>query len=466
MCGGPVEPHDTERRELWAGTVGGLRVSIAAELRGAHIPASWSDRGSVEEHDAFELIERLTVEREGGPARRTDTTPIPHELAPSGRDAEPLREAMRGLSVTTCPLTRGRAHGLAYRIGSNGWNVLWEVGARAIRAPLGEVGATCDDVVRALPDRDAFLAEHPGSATACLALHEVGRRDLLASCYLRAAPRDGWRPPDLPEHGLAPGGPVTPTSDPTVDHDELVGHIAAEPSAVAAIEAALFASESPRREWMRPLVRAGRVDAVIERAAAQCADPARPCSRDLESALLGSLAERELDATRCMGVSRLAAAFLARGEPERAMGAVVGSFRCDGPELRPALMEGLGHATAPEGTTSVRTAEDMRFVDAACRPTGTSIHGGCASLPRFAGAWLARHCAPEAVTRAAEVAASRPREPFDPGLDQRLDGALRVLGACDANAFESAIAHLPEREHPTTRTKALLRVLYRPPPWL
>jgi hypothetical protein len=91
--------------------------------------------------------------------------------------------------------------------------------------------------------------------------------------------------------------------------------------------------------------------------------------------------------------------------------------------------------------------------------------GMCESLPRYAGSWLARHCSPNAVAVAAKAASDSGRA-LDPRTDMVLDGALRVLGACDEKAFERAIAAAPE-DSPTiaiadSRGKNKLRAIFLP----
>jgi hypothetical protein len=121
------------------------------------------------------------------------------------------------------------------------------------------------------------------------------------------------------------------------------------------------------------------------------------------------------------------------------------------------LITGLSVATSPETKIGLPDSIAYSLVDSNCQPftsnTGREVSSLCESFPRFAGTWLGAHCGADAIVAATKIANGRPRTPFDPREDQVLDGALRVLGACDKAAFESVIAHVPD----TTISEADIR---------
>lgn len=149
----------------------------------------------------------------------------------------------------------------------------------------------------------------------------------------------------------------------------------------------------------------------------------------------------------------------------RAFTIVRGAFTCDTPELRALALEGLGTSTSEDLATA--STRRVGGVDPDCRAYLSSgapeVSGRCLSYPRWAGTWLAARCNDGASARALEIAGARPRDPFDPLADPLIDGALRVLAACDVAGFEQAIAHLPETSIAASHVRGRdeIRAMYR-----
>ena len=63
-------------------------------------------------------------------------------------------------------------------------------------------------------------------------------------------------------------------------------------------------------------------------------------------------------------------------------------------------------------------------------------------------------------------AAATAKPDLDPRTDMVFDGALRVLGACDGGAFETAMANAPDipgkKMNADARGKEKLRILFLP----
>ena len=158
-----------ETRELWRGTVDGIDIVIGAERRA---PVGWTETIST-------WNARL---------------PAPRHRIPGPPEAPLAREPS---AIVVCPIVSG----VAFRIEDRPWRVLWVLAGRVFDAAPPLEGERCDELA-AVPDRHAWLAEHPGGATTCLALDEEGDRIDALDCLERAPEAD------LPLEG-APAGPPT-----------------------------------------------------------------------------------------------------------------------------------------------------------------------------------------------------------------------------------------------------------------
>ncbi len=159
---------------------------------------------------------------------------------------------------------------------------------------------------------------------------------------------------------------------------------------------------------------------------------------------VGSLAARLEDEVVC---TQVIDAYLRWLEDPGNASAVLGGARriagCGTDDRFAALMRaGLGRRTLPEGTE----AGDTCGVGAILR--GTYRTTVCASFPRFAGSWLADHCDEAANDRAWTLARERLDAEAHVHDDAILDGSLRVLARCDADALD---AELLRREREDVR---------------
>jgi hypothetical protein len=464
--GATGSPEAAEHRELWRGAVDGAEVVIAAELRAWHVEGHMGpELRWVEARDFVALYESVAITRAGRDVPRFDAAEIPVELPPAPVDLAAGRASLAALPVLTCPVE----HGLAYRLGER-WAVLWVLGDRVLRAAPPIDARSCEGL--SLPARDEWLAAHPFGATTCLALDDAGSRGAAIACMAQGVDGDL-----LPAEPLPPSGPLElrARAVPHVDRDLMRGRIdgddAARESYVTHLLALVEPTDPTRAAARIATLSPPHRTELVSRIASRCEDPAAACTAamlqlaDYASRSVGALGE-----AGCASLDRLAAVVRARHEPEplrRVLPLVRGSFRCDGPALRALALEGLGTATSEDVHLSSPDARHYDTVDPDCRPYladgAREVGATCESYPRWAGSWLAARCGEDAVARARELAASRPRAPFDPREDQVLDGALRVLGACDAAAFEEAIAHVPETTlaMADVRSREHLRAVFR-----
>ncbi|MCZ7681419.1 MAG: hypothetical protein M5U28_22555 [Sandaracinaceae bacterium] len=174
-----------------------------------------------------------------------------------------------------------------------------------------------------------------------------------------------------------------------------------------------------------------RIDDFLERSASAC--ESRCEGWRLEA--IGALAGRRGDAALCDRA--LATARRAIEDPEAdaadALRLIRGVVECGSVDaVRSALIAGLSRGTTGEGAPDGTCSAD------AIRP-GTYRTTVCASLPRYAGAWLGAHCHPDAVQRAHEVLRSVPDAELAPHAHELTDGSFRVLSRCDRGGLEAAL---------------------------
>jgi hypothetical protein len=280
------------------------------------------------------------------------------------------------------------------------------------------------------------------------------------------------------------GRPSTVASEVTRrDNDELGRRIVGQPESLAELEElaldSAFSAQNVEKTYalVSLLDAAGRRPAFIERLIERCADPGEPCGDDALELVRASIAVNgtaRVTPEDC-AVGAAAIGSLLEGGDERAVSAAFavtrGLFVCEQPAMRRLALLGLDVATEPDKTLPDPAYSSYGSWLADCMPTTTSegavrLGSECKALPRYAGTWLGAHCGPDAIERARAIEATRPREPYDPREDQVLDGALRVLGACDEAAFEAAIAHLPETVSTpaNVRSKENMRIALSGPP--
>lgn len=470
-CLGPrIAPHERspdEVRVLVQGTIDGAQVTISEELRAWHADAQLTDRGWTQDGDVYSRSESVAVARGRLPLPRYDLDGAPplEPIVRRGTAAEGRAE-LASLAFTSCTIE----HGLVYRIGDRPWTVLWLIGDRVLRAAPPLTGRDCTEL--AVPDRNTYLAAHPGGATICLALDEDGDRLAALDCLASGADAD-----------LVPAG--VPRGEITYrDRDTLVSRLLGDPASLAGYENRILEREVDPNDTIHllallaPIEAARGLDGLARHVAASCAaaaDRSRPCTATMVA--LAALALRTGRSPDCARISALASTVRAstaiprageRGRREAlalALLAVRGAFECDTPELRALALEGLGTATSADVHLADPAVRSYDAVDPDCQPyPGSggrpSISTACLSYPRFAGTWLAARCGQDAVVIAREIAAGRPREPFDPREDQVLDGALRVLASCDPPAFEAAIASAPTTTLADIRSREHLRAAY------
>jgi len=144
-----------------------------------------------------------------------------------------------------------------------------------------------------------------------------------------------------------------------------------------------------------------------------------------------------------------AAMLLERGDDAIALLAVSPVAGCaPAAAVADVMRSGLTRRTG--GDVSLKSPDQSSYdtVDHECNDNTVIWPDGAASplclrFPRLAGSWLARRCDEQAVAAAVAAAATASGD-YDPRTDMVLDGALRVLGNCDREAFEQAIAKAPD----------------------
>lgn len=421
-----------EVRELAAVQADGVELTARAELRAWYVAGHLGPEFRwVAGRDHWNLYEVVEAQRAGVGLPVYDAG----EIAPLGpyADAEAGRAGVAALVADVCPLP----HGFAYRAAGRGWVAVWVVGDEVFRSPLEVQGSDCGTT--AFPVRDSWLAAHPGGPTTCRALDGAGRGDLLLDCYLA-----GGSGHDLPAHEPLPdAGPrelqVRPLTQ--VDGDAVRRRLGADPAAVDHLAGGLLDGSLDPVAAMGVLEAAGQQEAIVTRLRDQCRDPARACTAGaLDMAEKQLRPKGQLVADGCAKAAELATVVEARPEPDalqRSFVVVRGFFRCGGDEFRPLMLKGLALTGTGDDSATVTHCREYTMSGA---PDVSSL---CDAFPRFAGSWLSHHCGPDAVQIARTHLASRETEPFDPRADMALDGALRVLGRCDVEGFETAIGHLP-----------------------
>jgi hypothetical protein len=441
---------ETETRELFHATADGADVAVSAELHGWHTPAHMGPEfRTLPARDDFAILRAVSAKRGGKALPIFDTSLLPSRSIDTPATYDSGKTELASLGALTCPI----GHGVAARVNSE-WRAYFVLGDRVFESKIDSPAADC--AALGSMSAESTLPVMPGGATACLALDEAGSRPAAIDCFIRGTRSDLAPVPPLPKEG-ALSSELTAEIVKHADRDALVARFAADPTTIDAMITRLATKPPPfedigiARERLLAIDAAGALPRFIDRATTECAST---CSDDvvkLAELAIGWKGTAFVTPDACAKGISFARTLASKGDAaamKRAFLVLRGFYSCLGASARPLVVSGLGVATSAE--TKLASPDAMAYVgvDNNCQafttPKGREVSSLCESFPRFAGTWLGAHCGPDAIAAAMKIASDRASTPFDPREDQVLDGALRVLGACDKTAFESAIAHVPE----------------------
>jgi hypothetical protein len=452
---------DTDRdlghweRALVQEKVGGAEVTVRATLDGKHRAGHMGP-----EYRWIEATDRYTLRRVDEVKASGATVPVlPHRRVNFTRtlfDESGAQDALAAIESDACvrdgalvfrtvdPGARGKAPG---------WEILFLRDGFAVLASLGGRAKKCSAAARAAPAWKQWRRDTASGTDLCKRILAGGHLDDGIRCFFR---------------GRAAGRSVVRIVKFKDKKNVDALYRVLEPDAswdgqkwdALQVTAALAATpESRRSAW-------------VERTTTYCADPDHVCAPWRVEAMgraASSLGEDSCGRLLALAQSQLETE--GRGAAERALAIVKGVHACAPSKDTQAFMRGaLGRASKKDLKLKSPGQSAYSIVDADCqdRALAPFLDRGtpgslCQSLPRFAGSWLARHCDAESVAQALGIA-NEAASPMDPRTDMVLDGALRVLGACDAKAFEQAIDDEPD-DSPTvaiadSRGKTKLRAIF------
>jgi hypothetical protein len=307
---------------------------------------------------------------------------------------------------------------VALRVPRFGWEVLWRVGDIVVSEPVAE--SPC-------PEPGSAVEWMERASGACDVLSRAGLEAQAAACELRGGGRVG--------------GPMGPGFD-------------------GAVRDALLTSDEVFA--VAPSARHGASlsAADVGSLLARCTELDCPAGR---VAAMGAAARAVGDASLCDRVAE----HTDYSDADGLLAGLVSVRDCASDAvLSPRFSRALVMPTGVEWHHRLRNYSNYAGAVGSCAAADLSRSESwstCASLPRLAGTWLAGHCSADVVLAASEAAALHTGD-LDPRVDMVLDGALRVLGACDEAAFEVAIAAASD-EAPTpdvaeARGKPNLRALF------
>jgi hypothetical protein len=439
----------TTKRELFHATVDGVDLVITAELHGWHTASHLGPNfQTMPARDDFAIYRATSAKRGGGKELGVfDTVDIETRAIVTPPNRAAGKTELASLTALTCPVT----HGVAFQVKGE-WRALFVLGDRVFDTKLDSKAGDCAALGSISPDQ---LAVAPGGATTCLALDDAGLRTAAIDCFFHGKESDLTPVAPLPKEGAIPYDDVAHLVK-HGDRDALVARFASDPKVIDDMIARLATTPPPyddiifARERLLALDTAHALPRFIDRVTTECATA---CSDDVVKygeLAIGWKGTAFVTPDACEKGISFARTLAAKGDAaalKRAFFVLRGFYSCLDAVARPMLVSGLSVATSPEVKIGTPDAIAYSMVDSNCQPytgnSGAEVSGLCESFPRFAGTWLANHCGPDAINAAKKIAHDRPRTPFDPREDQVLDGALRVLGACDKTAFETAIAHVP-----------------------
>jgi len=461
--------YPTQARDLWSGQIADVDIAIEAQLLGRHTAGHYSSGWDwVPAHDNHIVAANITASRSGNPVVRYDLNTPAQQVVPD--DKAGAQRSFDALPTAFCPVEEG----LVFRFGDS-WFGLWSLSGVLLQSQLPLSGDRCEQLHP--PGRVSWLSANPSSATTCRLLDDAGFREAAVRCLL-VARDDDLSPAALPMGPKA--GRARPVSG--SDYEQLRQRIIADPEATKLLENLVLDGQITTVSVLevqliaKMIEASGRRDSFLQRVIGRCADPEQVCEPGaLEVASWNLITHGWSSVTpeECATAARAIQPLLDREDEEGIRSAYsIGRrvFMCDPPAMRSLALAGLDIPTTADRTLKSPSYSSYGSSTHACAPQvradRTLVGPDCESLPRFAGTWLALHCDAEAIERARAVAASRPQQPFDPREDQRLDGALRVLGACDEAAFEAAIAPMPDTVPSTVniRSKENLRKVFLGPP--
>jgi len=385
------------------------------------------------------------------------------ELETVGNDRSDEVDVLEALELERCPGPDDST--VVFRVvglGDTEWRVLYALGDTALTGPIEADAADCatasatapaaveflggiwQDGVLAWAGLDTLRETQPGAG----ATTEQSRRmndgeaacaQLLALGEAREALRCGL---SLRAWASQPAGePLVAAIREGADAEAALFELAApdgmematDPGARAVMErhvestirAYLAAAPTPER-------RMAFFDANVER----CSVAPSSCERWRLGAL-GEIAHDAEDDARCDRLRDVARLMIEDAEAPAATALTLleTTSECGSEDtMRAAAMVGLSRPTLADDDTGGRGR---------CTPRnfggpGDFRTGSCASLPRYAGEWLGRHCTPEVVARAVAILEATPgaEGSIDDGPT---DGAARILASCDRPALDAFI---------------------------
>jgi len=421
-----------ESRELAAGErtmfeheVDGARVRLVVRYHGHYTGLrEWMNTtGASSTGASRHVVDEVRTVRAGEPLEVVDIRDLRNGARPESD--EQSRALVERLEVEHCLVDDAIVYRLRdpageYRVaevngGAGEWGLVRIAGASVVRGGFASAETDCRAAARAAPDTATMMAERDpavlGRGQACLVFEQSGQRVEAIRCVVQS------------------------TNVPADLRERLTAAIASGDA-----EDDLYAALDPTFEWGEYRFHAaGLLEAApdVERRAAHLAAWRAYClSNECQSVVRGALRHMSarMDSAYCAELQATAEARLATEgvtAAREALSALIDSERCEGLDAAraPLLIRALARPSTPEPerprVTGDRAIGECRTL-APRRPRVTST--SCDSLPRYAGAWLTRHCSPEAVAAARALTPAHP--PTDWIHDPIADGAKRVIEAC------------------------------------
>ena len=444
-------------RELAQETVGGTQISITATLDGHHRAGHpGPEYRWIEATDRYTLQRRDQVMADNAPVEIIGQRPA--SFTRTLFDESSGRAALDAIQASSCVegdavVFRTHDPGAPRRDASAPWEILFLRDGFAVHSALPGDATRCGDAARKAPGWEAWRRESAADRALCKRVLKRGHLEDGVRCLFRSA-----------TSGRAAVEVLNLRDKKTVDalYRVLEPDIHWDAQKWNALEIAAAVAATPQAR------RAG----LVERTTSFCADPAHDCAPwrvEFIGRTAAGLGPESCHRLLTLATEQLDAA--GQGPAKRALAIVKGIHACAPVEDTKAFMRAALRRASREDLV-LKGPGDAAYsiVDSDCqdRSLAPVFERGtpgalCQSLPRFAGSWLARHCDPEAVAVALDIAKAAP-SPLDPRTDMVLDGALRVLGACDPRAFEEALAREPDHS-PTVaiadnRGKTKLREIF------
>lgn len=311
------------------------------------------------------------------------------------------------------------------------WEVLYFLVAHTLATTFESAAERCEDARAAAPTLDALLdgAAREGRDGACHAYLHLGRRaEALRCLMLGGDDPDTWRPLVAQIQSGAAEADLYRALAPSAAYESAPWRVQ------RVVDLLGNAPDRPRKvRWVREMRRACAAGAPV------------PCA-PWRLRALGLVAQPLNDTALCNEVMALAEPLLAAegvAAADRARELLQATALCGSNERRaPLLRRALTRPSHPRELAVGST--DRRVWNECLDDQALRTDADCASLPRWAGSWLSRHCDAAGVAAARAALGATPAAALDPVMNTIQDGALRVLGRCAPDVWRQVAGGNPD----------------------